>query len=148
MMLEFHSVMKELNNFRGYITSRYKELPWIESIALRQIYFKSLESDKSETTVSALINHMKISKSAVSQMLSSLEKKGFIERHISETDRRHIDLKLTDKGLAILKEYKKSTFDFLNCLSEKMGEADMAELLDLLKKLSSSINEIKSEETR
>ncbi len=59
----------------------------------------------SETTsLTEIRNYLAISKAAVSQMLSSLEKRGYLIRKIDQANRRNLIVSLTPTGQSVLQE--------------------------------------------
>lgn len=54
------------------------------------------------TTVRALAEHLHIAAAHVTAELNKLERVGLVEKRRSETDKRAVDLRLTDKGHALL----------------------------------------------
>jgi DNA-binding MarR family transcriptional regulator len=57
---------------------------------------------RGSTTVRALAEHLHIAAAHVTAELNKLERAGLVEKRASETDRRAVDLRLTDKGHALL----------------------------------------------
>ena len=54
----------------------------------------------------ALSKQLELSPSRITRVLDTLEKRGFISRRISDTDRRNIWVELTDMGKNIIEEYQ------------------------------------------
>lgn len=75
---------------------------------------------------------LQITKSAVSQMLDSLVEKGYVERELDANDRRRMCVTITPRGKHILRYMS----EYGNCIaeqvSEKMGEAKVQQMFDLL----------------
>jgi MarR family transcriptional regulator, organic hydroperoxide resistance regulator len=57
---------------------------------------------RGSTTVRALAEHLHIAAAHVTAELNKLARAGLVEKRPSETDRRAVDLRLTDKGHALL----------------------------------------------
>ncbi|MEG1743764.1 MAG: winged helix DNA-binding protein [Clostridia bacterium] len=141
----FLETMTTIRDLRGLIIFQSKEMTWAETIVLRQIQFISIKKPDAEVTVSDIIAYMKTTKSAVSQLLSSLDKKGYINRKISKYDRRLISLSLTEKGTIMLKNHKEEFNTIFDEMIEKIGVDDMNTLIELLNKMAFTLNEIKNE---
>lgn len=93
-------------------------------------------SERSEgVTISTLSERLRISKSAVSQMINSLEDKGYVERFTTRNDRRLVYVRLTVRGGEVLSEKLRTFLKGMNTVFDKMGEEDTKELLRLLRKL-------------
>ena len=69
--------------------SLFSDLSRGEFMPLQTIYSNSLHNPEAQGTyVSELASQLKVSSPAVSRMLRSLEKKGYVERFSDENDRR------------------------------------------------------------
>ena len=77
-------------------------------------------------TVTGLSEYFMITKGAVSQIISKLYKKGYIEKTTLKGNEKEIILKLTEKGW--------KAFDY----HEKLGESVMSEILQIKSKYSES----------
>jgi DNA-binding MarR family transcriptional regulator len=78
---------------------------------------------------------IQLSRPAISQILNSLEKKGYIIRGIDSTDRRKLYVTATSKGNTVLKEAKTSYEQVLNEVVSEFGEEDMFHMIDYLNRL-------------
>lgn len=96
-----------------------------------KILIKS-ESPISPTELSEVLHS---SKSRISAILRSLEKKGYIHREIDKTNRRKILVIITDAGKKHIMADINSVNDILVKLLLEMGEDDTRELVRLTKKL-------------
>jgi len=95
--------------------------------------------------VQQICEQLNISKPAVSQILNSLEKKGYIVRRISPGDRRRITVQATPEGLRVL-EVSTTCYDqALQTLCERFGPGDIATLVTLLERLNQVYCQIKNE---
>ena len=97
--------------------------------------------------VSDIQKNSHVSKPAISQMLSTLEKKGYIVREIDVEDRRKIAVSLTSKGreeIAGLKADMDSTFEEIVL---RFGESNTKQLLALFGKVLGILEEINSEKS-
>lgn len=64
------------------------------------------ELGQNNTTMSELANTLMMTKPQLSHLVDSLVSQGIVERRPDEKDRRVINLALTEKGRALLKEMK------------------------------------------
>jgi len=85
---------------------------------------------------SDLSSHLFITKPAVSQMLNSLEKKGYISREIDKNDRRKRAVMLTAAGQEILEKTKAYTDHKLETTIRCFGEENTRQLIALFTLLS------------
>ena len=96
--------------------------------------------------VSELKDNLFISKSAVSQILNSLESKGFLQRTIDKDDRRKISVVLTPAGQSVLIRMKEYFDQMLEETILRFGEEDAATLVLLFNRLIDITEEIKQEQ--
>jgi DNA-binding MarR family transcriptional regulator len=119
------------------------ELPRSEFLLLKTIWCMSEEEEK--VTISSLSEQLEITKPAVSQIINSLEDKGFVERITTKIDRRLVYVRLTENGQVFLEKNYRAFLDGMNLVFAKMGEKDAGELLRLITKLYEIIAELDRE---
>ncbi len=84
--------------------------------------------------------------SAASKKITILEKKGLIERHTSETDRRNVYIKLTEKGKEISDRERALKNQWIKKVIERMGIDDTRQMLALMNKMFDIIEEMEKEQ--
>ena len=97
------------------------------------------EKEDRKMNVTELANSLNMSKSAASQLVSKLEKKGFVKRKINLFDKKVNYISITDEAR---KGYEDNTIKYnevIDKVIEKMGEEDSKQLSRLLEKLSDII---------
>ncbi|MHB8962801.1 MAG: MarR family winged helix-turn-helix transcriptional regulator [Saccharofermentanales bacterium] len=95
--------------------------------------------------VSDMKNGLFISKSAVSQLLNSLEGKGYIKRDIDTVDRRKISVILTQSGRDTMNRMKEFFDNLLFETISRLGEEDAQQLVVLFNRLVDRMEDIKRE---
>ena len=85
-------------------------------------------------TPSMVCNELGISKSNLTNMLNSLENKGFLKREFCPDDRRNISIILTPKAEEIHTHFHEEMDKKVNELSDYLGKEDTEKLIDLLGK--------------
>jgi DNA-binding MarR family transcriptional regulator len=81
---------------------------------------------------SNMYSALSVSKAAVSQILGSLEEKGYIEREINRSNRRKIIITLTAKGQDAVEESEKVLGRLISSIIAHMGEAEIDTLIRLV----------------
>jgi DNA-binding MarR family transcriptional regulator len=84
---------------------------------------------------------LSVSKAAVSQMLGSLEKRGYIRREIDRDNRRKIIITLTKKGKAAIDTGQKCLDDLMASIIERFGAKDMRDFVQTLNRFSEIVEE-------
>jgi DNA-binding MarR family transcriptional regulator len=97
-----------------------------------------------QTTHNAMHETLAVSKAAVSQMLSSLEKRDYIQRETDRDNRRKIIITLTKKGKAAVDIAEKNMDALLLCIIERFGEEDSRNLVRLLDRFAETVDEAMS----
>lgn len=90
--------------------------------------------------VTELAHLLKMSKSAVSQSISKLERKGLVKRKINLFDKKVNYITLTEHAICEYENKQKEYNEMVVKVSNQMGEKDVKELSRLLEKLSDIIN--------
>lgn len=85
-------------------------------------------------TVSLIMERMIDKMSNASRIVDKLEKKGLVERKTCPSDRRAVDVIITEKGLGILKELDESELEWKDAV-KKITKQEANILNDLLDKL-------------
>lgn len=80
---------------------------------------------------SELVKQLDMRPQSASEMLKKLEKRGLITRHQSETDKRVINLTITEQGKQIYKQSENFTPIAINVLTDEEKE-QFANILDKL----------------
>lgn len=94
---------------------------------------------------SEIQNELHITKSAISQAINSLEKKGYIEREVDISDRRRIIVKLTPTGEEVFQEAQSFVDEILDEAISRLGTENTKRLTTLLNQASDISEELKNE---
>lgn len=78
-----------------------------------------------------------ISTARATNIISSLERKGWVERHPHPDDRRRVGITVTDSGRAVVTEYMGRILRNIRRVLDGLGEADAREFLRLVKRVVS-----------
>jgi DNA-binding MarR family transcriptional regulator len=100
------------------------------------------EKKNQKINITELALSMKITKSAASQLISKLEKKGFVKRKLNLFDKKVNYISVTDSARKGYEENCTKYHKMIEKVSNDMGEKDSKELSKLLQKLSDIINNI------
>ena len=82
--------------------------------------------------LAALLN---VSGARITAILTALQAKHFVERHVDLCDKRRVTVYLTDSGRDFVQECRAQAVDFADGVCETLGEADTAQLIRIAKKL-------------
>lgn len=85
--------------------------------------------------------YLSVSKGAVSQMLSSLEKKDFINRDIDKNNRRNLIVTLTPEGHDALTSQYTEFCGRLDKMISLLGEHDVKEMIRIVNRMIDITNE-------
>ncbi len=109
-------------------------LPLGEMVVLKRLFSNDC-SDGNCMNTSEIHQNLYISKPAVSQILNSLENKGYINRYIDTRDRRRIMVSATPKAFDALRATEASVDEKMNRIMSEFGEENMTMLIDQLTSL-------------
>ncbi len=96
-------------------------------------------------TAGELCRRTHILKSQMNVILRSLERKGFISRRPSQTDRRQVELRLLPEGAARYQESHRQSVALAARLAGRMGEEKIRTLLPLLRQAADIFDCIQQE---
>jgi len=126
------------------ISEAFKVLLWdyAKTISLSPIQIQILifiaYHKSTNSNVSDIAKEFNITKPTISEAIKVLEKKNFISKIFSETDRRSYSISLTKSGENIVKE----TENFANPISEFVGELQGVDMENLYSGISQLINKL------
>lgn len=109
-----------------------------ENLYMREVHFVVALGSKEQPTMSEMADHLNVTPGAVTQIVSRLEKKGYVSRIKSAKDKRQTTVILTDKGRALCEDhitYDKSKFQNISELLETYSDQDIRYLIDFEKKV-------------
>ncbi|EAH3832863.1 MarR family transcriptional regulator, partial [Listeria monocytogenes] len=96
--------------------------------------------------ISDVKEFLSVSKPAVSQMLSSLEKRGFLVRDVDKNNRRNVIVTLTDTGREVLSVELENFNIKLKKIISHLGEDDVKQMIEIVNRMILITNELNSEE--
>lgn len=85
--------------------------------------------------VSEISSMLRVTAPSVTQLIKSLEAKGYILRQASESDRRTVQIRLTEKGEDAIKTAMDALYETYVELVEYLGEEESIHLADLMEKV-------------
>lgn len=89
--------------------------------------------------------YLAVSKAAISQMLGSLEKKGYINRDVDQNNRRNIIVTLTPEGREVLESQYEDFTSRLDDIMSCLGEEDVRQIITMINRLIKIINKLNDE---
>lgn len=109
-------------------SSARRDVNFSEYILMREI-----AENKSDLT--SIREYLSITKSAVSQMLRSLEKKGYLTRRIDKKNRRCIVVELTEAGRVVLLEKSEEFSVRYEGITNGMQEREIKQIIKLIDRI-------------
>lgn len=121
------------------------KLPYTELVVLNRLFSDDC-IDGNSMCMSDIQSNLYISKPAVSQILNSLERKGYINRYIDTRDRRKIIVTATPAAHEVLKKSQTALDTKMDRILMEFGEENMTKLINQLAKLYEIYEKIESED--
>lgn len=113
-----------------------------EMVIIKEIIARKSSGESSGNWLSSMSEYLHISKAAVSQMLGSLEKKGFITRETNPDNRREIIVSVTKEGEKRVDEIQRLFDEKTDMFIERFGVDDTKELIRLIGKMTDVLGEV------
>ncbi len=141
-IFEFFGTMQGFSKFKERFVPSNKSLTKQEFWILHVLCTIKLSNNEEYITVPELKKHIKMTGSAISQVLNVLEDGKFILRSINENDRRCVIITITQKGIDVVDEEIKILVSNFNKVVESYGEEKFIKLSTALKEFLMTSNEI------
>lgn len=144
---------KDLKKSFMQVMFRFKksvmDFPKILDLTIKELYLLSTLSDEGcgihqPVDLSEIKGHMHITKAAISQMFTSLEKKGYVVRETDPANRRKITVALTSKGKQVLDLSIAQADKVLDETLDRLGTENAWELISLINQFSDIAGEVKA----
>ena len=113
-------------------SSAGKDINFSEYILMREV-------SETKSDLTSIREYLSITKSAVSQMLRSLERKGYLTRRIDLRNRRSIVVELTDAGRAVLQEKAEEFSTRYEGITNGMHEREIKQIIKLIDRIQSAM---------
>ncbi|MGD8778795.1 MAG: MarR family transcriptional regulator [Ignavibacteria bacterium] len=129
---------------RAYSTVERKVVDHARTFGLTSAQFAVIESlgHLGEMTIGILCEKMLVSGGNMTLVLDNLEKSGLIKREHSQTDRRAINIKLTQKGKSLFDEIFIQHAKYIGTVMDVITEDEQKQLGVLLKKLGLAVKKL------
>lgn len=125
------------NFYNGWreITGFYKDILGMD-VTPQKVYVLELLDKEEAITMNELSKGMNLDSSAVSTLISRMEKKSLVQRAHGTEDRRTVFVKLTPEGVEARDKIREN-FDGLNeSMSQDISANDIATLQDIVGKIA------------
>lgn len=116
-----------------------------EAVVCNHLLFQQEHDPEQPLNATELCERTSLLKSQMNQVLSSLERQGFLERSRSRADRRQVELRLTRAGKTAYQEAHRQASALLLELVERMGTQRMDALAQELGAVVAAIQEIQEQ---
>jgi len=93
------------------------------------IYFSSPKSLK------GLCDNLDLAPSTVSEMLDRMEKKDLIEKKRNESDKRKINIDITDKSISIIQDVIENRVQYVKNILKDVNDENLEIFVDILSKM-------------
>ncbi len=142
-----HELMEAMDKVKKIHMFRLQDSPIQKGdyFMLMNIYMNE-EGKGCGLSASQISSRQHISRPAVSQAVAALEKKGFVRRETDKDDRRKVWIRLTDEGHKAVKEVNSRFVQFVEEVTERLGEEDTRLLIRLFNRLFCILEEMGKEQ--
>lgn len=138
LMIKF---MEGLNILPGSVNLTQTEFRLIREIVMeREAGNKIISSE--------LARRLNITRSAVSQLVGKLEKRGIIKRTASLTDHKIFYVELTESSLAVFRKQCDEANELLNRVVEEFGKDKTDKIIELYEEFAKVFEKVRGENTK
>ena len=140
-LIKLFQIIKDMENV-SLFRERAK-LSKTEFALLREIV---MEGENGRKIISSeLARRLGITRSAVSQLVTKMEKEGVVKRVASPTDRKIAYIQLSDESVAVFEEQCKEANDIMQRVVDKMGEDRIRELIATYDEFFAALTQVQKE---
>lgn len=111
-----------------------------EFILMREVAENTKES-YNPMALTEVREYLSVSKAAVSQMINSLEKRGYLTREVDVNKRRNIIVVLTEVGQEVYQKKNQEFFDRFEKVIQGIGETDISHFIAMINKMADAMGE-------
>lgn len=138
LMIKF---MEGLNILPGSVNLTQTEFRLIREIVMeREAGNKIISSE--------LARRLNITRSAVSQLVTKLEKRGIVKRTSSPTDRKIFYVELTESSLSVFRKQCDEANELLNRVVEEFGKEKTDKIIELYEEFAKVFEKVKGENAK
>lgn len=112
-----------------------------EYILMREVASNTKEEYNS-MALTEVREYLSVSKAAVSQMLSSLERRGYLTRECDENNRRNLIVVLTDEGRLVFEKKNEEFYQRFGNVIERIGEEKVTLFVEMINQMSETMGMI------
>lgn len=141
---ELFHLVTEINEITYSMNARLikeRQSLFNEDLSSKQMIIMDLVKKESQLSISQLAEAMNVTSSAVSQIVSKLEKEKYLLRTINLDNRREIIVQLDERGHQYYSKEEEINREIVNRFYSRMKMEDMVQLRDILVKLNSIVEE-------
>ena len=135
------------NFYNGWreITGFYKDVLGMDVTPQKLYVLELLELDD-QITMNELSKRMNLDSSAVSTLVSRMEKKSLVTRTHGTEDRRTVFVKLTQTGFEAREKLRGNFGDLTDNIGENISQKDIATLQEIVGKISKNHKKLQNPE--
>ena len=146
---ELFNLVTEINEITYSMNARLIKEYWSllnEDLSSKQIILMDLVKKESRLSISQLAELMNVTSSAVSQIVSKLEKEKYLLRTINPSNRREIIVQLDEQGHNYYSKEEEINKEIVNRFYSRLKTEEVIQLRNILVKLNHVVEEELSRE--
>ena len=106
---------------------------------------KAAEAENGNADLAEIREYLAVTKAAVSQMLSSLEKTGFLKRETDPANRRNLIITITASGMDILRQKDLEAEMRMEKIILRFGKEETLQFIQLISKMNETMKTLQEE---
>lgn len=125
-----------------YLKEMYEAWPknFVEKIDVKSkglwIILHYISVSTGEVCAGDISKEFNVSTARTAVVLKTLAKKEYIETSVSDSDRRRVVVKITEKGRSVIQKAQDELIEFMKLLLDKVGEDDIKEFIRIVAKIN------------
>lgn len=129
-------LLKQINmNVSHIMMKEFYEYP----VTVHQLHIMKMIRKNPSINLKSLCNDLSLSKSSLSSTINKLVIDGYVIRNENPSDRRNVDILLSDKGEEILKSSMQKARKVFSSLTASLSQSDLDDMIKSFTKLNGAI---------
>lgn len=133
------AMMRKATNLK--LESKNKTLNGTELRLLSEVIYANSKGERLIST--RLAKRLNVTRSAISQIVNNLEKRGIVKRVADTVDRKIAYIELSDYAIDAYNDEKAMMIEYIGCIVEKFGEDKMDKLIGMVDEFYDVVEEVR-----
>ncbi len=129
-------LMEALTTLLGESQIRFMNKILEKGLTPKQVYYLAAITELGNPRLSDLTRELKLSNPSITAITKKFRELGYVEKTLSEDDRRSYRVRLTEKGKDLEKMHRQSHAEMADALMRNLDDTEIDQLIGLFEKIT------------